>query len=60
MLLRTIDRFCGLLRDDVGQDIMEYALLASLIAVALIGALSAAGTEVTSLWSEIASGIDVF
>jgi Flp pilus assembly pilin Flp len=39
---------------------MEYALLASLIAVALIGALRAAGTEIDSLWSDIATGIAIF
>lgn len=60
MLLRTIGRLRGLLRDEIGQDLMEYALLASLIAVAFIGALRAVGTEVTSLWSDIATGIAIF
>jgi Flp pilus assembly pilin Flp len=60
MLLRTIGRLRGLLRDDNAQDIMEYALLASLIAVALIGALRAAGTGIDSLWSDIATGIAIF
>jgi len=57
MLVRTIGRLRRLLRDDIGQDAMEYALLGSLIAVGAIGMLTAADTEVSSLWDELASGI---
>jgi Flp pilus assembly pilin Flp len=57
MLVRTLVRLRGLLQDDIGQDVMEYALLGSLIAVGAIGVLTAADTEVSSLWDEVAAGI---
>lgn len=57
MLKRTMGRLGALLRDDLGQDLIEYALLASLIAVAAIVALRDAGTEVAALWSDIAARI---
>jgi Flp pilus assembly pilin Flp len=57
MLVRTLVRLRGLLRNDIGQDAMEYALLGSLIAVGAIGVLTAADTAVASLWDELAAGI---
>ena len=57
MLVRTVSRIRGLLRDDTGQDVIEYALLGFLISVAAIGALSSAETIIAGLWSDIADGI---
>jgi Flp pilus assembly pilin Flp len=57
MLVRTLGRLRGLLRDDIGQDVMEYALLGSLISVGAIGMLKTTDTAVSSLWNEIAAGI---
>jgi pilus assembly protein Flp/PilA len=59
MLKVTIDRLRALLRDESGQDVIEYALLATLIAVVAIGVLSDAGTQVGTLWDNIAAGIAV-
>jgi Flp pilus assembly pilin Flp len=60
MLERTLARLRALLlRDEIGQDIIEYALLASLIAVVAIEVLRIGGTEVADIWSYIATGIDV-
>ena len=53
-MLTLLRRF---VHDDTGQDLIEYALLFSLIAIALIGGLSEARTEVISLWDEIAADI---
>jgi Flp pilus assembly pilin Flp len=36
---------------DDGQDLVEYSLLASLIAIGAMGALSALGTQVAALWN---------
>ena len=52
-----IDRLRALAGDERGQDLIEYALLFSLIAIALIGGLSDARNEVISLWDDIAAGI---
>jgi len=52
-----IDRLRALAGDERGQDLIEYALLFSLIAIALIGGLSDARNEVIGLWNDIATDI---
>lgn len=43
-------------RDDEGQDLMEYALLMSLIAIVAMGAVQTVGNTVTTLfWDAIAA-----
>jgi Flp pilus assembly pilin Flp len=45
-------------RRDEGQDLLEYGLLASLIATFVIGALTMTGQKINELfWSAIASGL---
>ena len=47
-----------LIRDERGQDLLEYALLVALIVVAAVVALGALGTTVTRvLWNPIVAGI---
>ena len=50
-------RFRALLRDDQGQDLIEYALLAGLIALVSTLALTNAGTEVRGIWEDISGAI---
>ena len=57
MLLNAIARFRALIRDDDGQDLIEYALIGSLIAIVAIATIGDAGTEVGRLWTNIANGI---
>jgi pilus assembly protein Flp/PilA len=45
------------LNDSTGATAIEYALIASLIAVALIGALSALGTRLSGEFSEVSSAL---
>ena len=40
-----------------GQDLLEYALLVALIALVAIGAVTAAGTAVSDIFSAIASSL---
>ncbi len=40
-------------RRDDGQDLVEYGLLAALIAVGAIGALELMGDQVDSLWTAV-------
>ena len=45
-----------LLREESGQDLLEYGLLASLIATFVIGALTQVGSTIhTTLWAIIAA-----
>jgi pilus assembly protein Flp/PilA len=41
-------------REDEGQDLLEYALLVALIALVAIGAVAAAGTSVNDIFTNIA------
>ena len=43
----------ALLRDDEGQDLIEYALLAGLIALVAVVAVTNAGTEVNGIFTKI-------
>jgi pilus assembly protein Flp/PilA len=46
-------------RDNEGQDLLEYALLVALIALVAITAVTAAGTKVSEVFNAIASAIPV-
>jgi Flp pilus assembly pilin Flp len=50
MLLNYVNSF---VREEEGQDLLEYALLVALIA--LIGAVGAAGTSVNTIFNNIAT-----
>lgn len=58
-MLNMAARFGTLFREDAGQDLIEYALLASLIAIAALVTVGEAGSEVDRLWTAIATGIKV-
>jgi pilus assembly protein Flp/PilA len=42
-------------KDESGQDLLEYALLVALIALVAFGAVTAAGLQVNTIFSNIAS-----
>jgi pilus assembly protein Flp/PilA len=42
-----------LINETEGQDLIEYALLAALIALASVLAIQAAGTQVNNVWNAI-------
>ena len=44
-------------RNDDGQDLLEYALLVALIAIVAVGAVTAAGTQVSNIFNQIALAI---
>jgi len=56
-MLNVLARFRALLRHDEGQDLIEYALLAGLISLVAVGAMTAAGTEVSQIWDSIVSAL---
>ena len=43
------------LRDDEGQDLIEYMLLATLIAIAVIAAVTNAGTATVAIFDNVAT-----
>ena len=52
-----ITRLRTLVRDDSGQDLLEYALLVALIALVAVGAVTLAGGKVETIFSSIATAI---
>jgi Flp pilus assembly pilin Flp len=56
-MMTTGARLRALLRDDHGQDLIEYALVASLLVIVMIAVVGDAGTEVSRLWTHIATGL---
>jgi pilus assembly protein Flp/PilA len=53
----AVTRLRSLVRDDSGQDLLEYALLIALIALACVTAVAAAGTQVKAVFTAIAAAI---
>ncbi len=53
----TKDIFARLRRDTSGATALEYALLASLIAIVLIGTLTYVGDELTDAFNNIGSKV---
>jgi pilus assembly protein Flp/PilA len=53
-LITTLRSF---VRRDEGQDLLEYALLISLIALVCVGAVTAAGTNVQAIFNDIAAAL---
>ena len=49
-----IIRMRALLRDDSGQDLLEYALLVALIALVAIAAVTTSGQAVNSIFTAVA------
>ena len=57
MNIRVVNAWIGERVDaEIGQDLLEYGLLTSLIAVFLIGGLTAVGNQISGvLWATIAA-----
>ena len=50
-------RLVNFLKNDDGQDLLEYALLVALIAIVAVGAVTAAGNTVNGIFTQIAGAI---
>lgn len=55
MLLNSVRSF---VREEEGQDLLEYALLIALIALIAITAVSAAGNSVSSIFNRISGQLN--
>jgi pilus assembly protein Flp/PilA len=49
--------FGKFLRDDSGATAIEYGLIAALIAVVIIGAVTAVGTNLSSTFTGVSNGL---
>jgi pilus assembly protein Flp/PilA len=56
-VMNFITRLQSMVRDDAGQDLLEYALLVALIALVCVAAVTAAGTSVQGIFTAIAAAI---
>ena len=56
-MLSIANRLRSLVRDDSGQDLLEYALLICLIALACVVAVKAAGVQVAAIFTAITAAI---
>jgi pilus assembly protein Flp/PilA len=55
MMLNLYTRFQTLTRGEEGQDLLEYALLVALIALVAVGAITLAGSNVNTIFGQIAA-----
>ena len=55
--MELITRLRNLVRDEEGQDLLEYALLVALIALVAVGAITLAGTNVNAIFGRIAAAL---
>lgn len=49
--------FARFMREESGQDLIEYALIAALIALAAIGAMSTLGSEISNEFNSVGSSL---
>ena len=56
-VMNLITRLQSMVRDEAGQDLLEYALLVALIALVCVAAVAAAGTSVQTIFTNIAAAI---
>ena len=52
--MNLITRLRNLLRNDSGQDLLEYALLVALIALVAVAGITATGTKANDIFNAIA------
>ena len=55
--MTLIARIHSIVRDESGQDLIEYAMLVALIALGCVVAVTAAGTKVTNVFNAIVAAI---
>ena len=54
-MLKRFKQFCG---DESGATAIEYGLIAALISVAIIGAVTSVGDSLTNIFNEVTTELD--
>ena len=44
-------------QDDEGQDLVEYALIAGLVSIIAVAAITAAGGSIRTIWTSISNAL---
>ena len=57
-MVKVITRVRSLMHRDEGQDLIEYALIAGLIALVAVIAIGDAGTKVNEIWVDIVAALN--
>jgi pilus assembly protein Flp/PilA len=57
LLVNLMNRLQSLVRDEQGQDLVEYAMLVALIALVCVVGVAAAGTSVNAIFASIGGKI---
>jgi len=57
LLVNLMNRLVSLVRDEQGQDLVEYAMLVALIALVCVIGVAAAGTSVNAIFASIGGKI---
>lgn len=52
-----MELFKRIWQDDEGQDLVEYALLAALLSIVSIGALTTLGPVIAGVWGQIEAAL---
>jgi len=55
--MNLITRLRNLLRNDSGQDLLEYALLVALIALVAVAAITTTGSNVKTIFENITTAL---
>jgi pilus assembly protein Flp/PilA len=55
--MSVVTRLQAFVRDESAQDLLEYALLVALIALVVVGALTTTGTNVSTVFTNIANSL---
>ena len=50
--------FTQIVREEEGQDLIEYSLIAGLISVVCYVAISQTGTSISNLWNKVKGAVD--
>jgi pilus assembly protein Flp/PilA len=53
----VVTRLLSIVRREEGQDLLEYALLAALISLVAITAITSAGTKVNQVFTSVANSL---
>lgn len=54
-----VNRIRKIVREESGQDLIEYAMLVALIALGCVVAVTAAGEKVATIFQGVANGINI-
>ncbi len=49
--------FANLFNEEDGQDLIEYALIVGLVALAAVIAMTTLGTSISSMWSAVSTAL---